>query len=938
MPSLPPVFIEFLGSSKGVQMAMADAKVAMAEADEEGAGAFEKTGMLGAAAIAGLGLAAGEAAKKTVEMAADFDSQMTRVQTGAGEAAGNMKLVSAGVLSMAGQVGQSTEQLTSGLYTVESAGYHGSAALDVLKNSAEGAKVGAADLGTVADATTTAMNAYKMGADQSAQAVNALIATEGEGKTTLEALSGAMATVLPTAATAKVGLTEVLGAMATMTAQGTPAADAATYLRQTIAQLSNPSGKAAQEMQSLGLNSVQVAQNLGKNGLASTLEELTDAIQKKMGPAGTVLIQHLQDAAKDSTAYQKVLANLPPAQQTYIGALADMVGGTKAMQGALELTGPHLQDFKDNTAGIAQHVKEGGNQIEGWSAVQATLNQRLAEAKASAQALMIQIGQYLMPVVQAIVGAVANSAGWMTQHAGAAKVLAAVIGGVLLFALAALTAQLYAMAAAAAVNPVTWIILGVVALVAAIVALVVNWRSVWGEVKDIAEDVAHVAVAAWDWVGAETFRLWNDVSGAVVDTWHDITGFFSTAWHDVADPVVHGWDQLVQGTEERWHELSSAVVGVWHDITGFFSQAAHDVEAPVVDTWDRITDFFKKWWPLLLLIFLPPIGILLAIWNHFHQDIEDTAKRVWNDITGFFIANWNTTERLAEDAWNGIRDYIVHPVEDAWNWLVSTWNAGVSWLDGVWHGIENDASVAWAHIHSAIIDPVEDAWNWMVRTWNAGVSWLDGVWHGIENETSVIWAHIRSAIIDPVEDAWHSVTQTGGKIGDALDDAFTTAKNDVVGVLRDFENFGSDIVNGIVKGISGAAHFVTDKLKDLANDALKDAKSFLGIASPSRVMADEVGKWIPHGIAQGIAEHADVAHAAVGALTGALTAQPIGVPALAGGGIGASGQAGTGAVLEVTAPLIIQLDSDVLYKGLQKMALRYDRRNARPGLIRTATT
>ncbi|WP_265560941.1 phage tail tape measure protein [Streptomyces hygroscopicus] len=384
-------------------------------------------GRLGGAmksALVGLG-AADLIGVAAVKMAADFQSQMTRVETGAGELKKNMGLVSDGVLKMAGQVGQSTSSLTAGLYTVESAGYHGADALNVLRNAAMGAKVGAADLGTVTDAVTTALNAYKLGAGQAAEVTNALIATESEGKTNMEALAGSLSTVLPTAAAAKVGLNEVLGAMATMTAQGTPAADAATYLRQTIGQLSNPSGKAAQEMKSLGLSAVQVGQELGTKGLAATLQTLTDAITKHMGPAGTVLIQHLQKAAKNTTDFQKVLANLAPAQQTYVGALATMVGGTKSMQAALELTGPHMKDFIKNTDGIAEHVKKGGKQIEGWDAVQATFNQKLAEAKYGLQALAIQMGTKLLPVASSVVSvigtklvpAVSHFAGFLTDTA-----------------------------------------------------------------------------------------------------------------------------------------------------------------------------------------------------------------------------------------------------------------------------------------------------------------------------------------------------------------------------------------------------------------------------------------------------------------------------------------------------------------------------------------
>ncbi|MET8624532.1 phage tail tape measure protein [Kitasatospora sp. NPDC004669] len=794
MAGLPPVFIEFIGSSKGVKTAIADTKAALAEADSAGAGAFAKTGMLGKAALAGLGLAAFEAGKHAIEAAGDFQAQMTRVRTGAGEAAENMQMVSNGVLAMAGQVGQSTEHLTAGLYQIESAGYHGSAALEVLRNSAMGAKVGAAELGTVADAVTTAMNAYKMSADQSAQATNALIATESEGKTNMEALAGSMSKILPTAAAAHVGLNEVLGAMATMTAQGTSADVAATYLRQTIGNLSNPSGKAAQEMKSLGLSSVEVSQNLGKNGLASTLEMLTDAIQSKMGPAGTVLIEHLRAAAKDTNAYQKVLAGLKPDQQTYIGALADAVGGTKSMMAALELTGPHMQDFKNNTAGINEHVKAGGKSIEGWADVQQNFNQKLDSAKASAGALAIQIGQYLMPVAQKVAGAFADGARWITQHEWAAKAAAFTIGGVLVVALVALSVALWNVAAAALANPVVWIIVGVLALVAALVVLAMHWRAVWDWIRGAGHEVAAVVVAAWHWLGDETDAAWQWVSTHVQDAWHAIANFFISAWHTVTDPIVAAWN---------W------VVGITTTI------------------WNGIHDFFAKWWPLLLVIFFPVLAIIIAIWNHFHEQITGTVMTVWHAVSDFLSGIWNGIVSFAQGTWAEVQTWIVQPSGEARDYLVGLWDEASAWLSGKWHSIENTAKSVWHSIHSAIVSPVEDAADAVGgavdRVASTVKNGISSAWNAAKEkakEFADIGMEIINGIIKGISDGWNWLKN---KVKDLANDALNAAKS-FLGISSPSKAFaegvGHWIPHGIAAGIQASAGVALAAVTSLSGAAV----------------------------------------------------------------------------------------------------------------------
>ena len=74
---------------------------------------------------------------------------------------------------------------------------------------------------------------------------------------------------------------------------------------------------------------------------------------------------------------------------------------------------------------------------------------------------------------------------------------------------------------------------------------------------------------------------------------------------------------------------------------------------------------------------------------------------------------------------------------------------------------------------------------------------------------------------------------------------------------------GSNIVQGIINGITGAAGKITSTLIQMADDALGGVLSFLGIASPSKVFRDRVGRWIPLGAAEGVEEEAGAFRRAV---------------------------------------------------------------------------
>ena len=768
--ALPKLFLEVIGVSASASAMLRGLGRDVEVASETTGTASKKMSAITNAAFLGVAAAATYVGAKTVEMAGNFQQQMTRVKTGAGEFQNNMATVTSGVLQMAGQVGQSTEQLTSGLYLIESAGYHGTDALNVLRTAAMGAKVGNADLGTTADALTTVMKAYASSNITAAQGMNALIATEGQGKTNLEALAASMSTVLPIAAAAHVKLNEVLGAMATMTAEGTPAADAATYLKQTIGQLSHASGPAAQEMQSLGLSAVAVSQNLGKNGLASTLTMLTDAIEKKMGPAGLVLIDHLKKAASNTTAFQQVLAKLPPAQQTYVGALASMVGGTKSMQAALELTGDHMKDFQDNVDVINQKVKNGGTTIEGWADVQKNFNQKVAEAKGTLEALGITIGQKLLPYVGRAVGDFTSLVGWFERHKTVSKelgiALLAITGALTAYKTItlAVTAATKAWAAIQVVldaamdaNPVGLIILAIAALVAIVIEVALHWKTVWGFVKRVGEDIGH-------WFA-------HDFAGFFVHLWDQIWGFLVNVGHWFRDK----WNESINAGKEALAWLEALPGRIWDGLKALPSV----LERAAVEGMHR-------------LMFAIGYGIGLAV-----KALIEWPPRAVRAVDQFFVDSYHRLiagYHMVINFFKGLGDDAVALVQLWWRTTVDNVQAGI------------DFAVRWVStMPGKILKFFEDLWNGSVQ-WGARM---------VRDVTAFL-----ASLPDKGRDA---VATLPGKILDALKDAGQW-----------LYNTGRDIIQGLLNGASGMIQSAINTVKGWGHDIWNGFKSAIDAHSPSR--------------------------------------------------------------------------------------------------------
>lgn len=126
-------------------------------------------------------------------------------------------------------------------------------------------------------------------------------------------------------------------------------------------------------------------------------------------------------------------------------------------------------------------------------------------------------------------------------------------------------------------------------------------------------------------------------------------------------------------------------------------------------------------------------------------------------------------------------------------------------------------------------------------------------------------------LIQGFRSAWGVITSIGGRIVVAVISGlvslasrmWSSAKSAASRMLSAFRavswgSVGTHIISGIIRGIAGAAGKLFFSMKNLASKALSAAKKVLGINSPSRVFAAEVGRWIPAGIAVGVTKNSGI--------------------------------------------------------------------------------
>jgi TP901 family phage tail tape measure protein len=670
---------------------------AVAVSDASKKGGLNLATMGRVAGVAALGM--GVAGALMVKAAGNFQDSTVHLVTDAGESAKNLGMVQAGILKVSSATGQSAAAITNAMYHVESSGFHGAQGLAVLKVAAEGARVGGADLDTTSKALMGTLTAYygtQLTAGQatkySTELMNELIATVGSGDMRMQDLASSLHSVTAVAASAHIPFAAVGGAIATMTAQGMSASQATLDLGHMIGSLANPTNVQSQEMRALGLNANTVSKNIGKTGLAGTLNELRDAVLKNTS-GGSVMLGYLKDmspaaqglanqitAGTISTgALTQAVKGLNPEQarlitqfknaatsatglkQTYTAAMAKMLGGQMGLNVGLMLTNTHMADTTKNTAAVAAAARKASGDVAGWSKIQGTFNFKVAQAKTAVENTGIAIGSALLPAATALFSAIGKIlvpiAGWTAKHQKLTEILFVGVTALAATVAAVALASKAFKAVKGAVDDVSSAVKGGIAVLQKMGILskqTAGTQSADAKSAAAAQEQASAdSAAAADTAAGEQETASGDAAAAAEADAGETAAANETAaastsagWITAAASTVAGWAvaggrMVVQAATWVAQSVAKVAVVVASNVAG---------AAVTMAAWIVANAMMLLGIGLIVIAVIAAVLLIVKYW----KDIEKAAVAVWDAIVAGAKAAWNGITGFVRAIWDDI--------------------------------------------------------------------------------------------------------------------------------------------------------------------------------------------------------------------------------------------------------------------------------------------
>ena len=198
-----------------------------------------------------------------------------------------------------------------------------------------------------------------------------------------------------------------------------------------------------------------------------------------------------------------------------------------------------------------------------------------------------------------------------------------------------------------------------------------------------------------------------------------------------------------------------------------------------------------------------------------------------------------------------------------WTHLVNTVNKVVAWGQQMVSNASTAASNMLSKVSGIIQELPGKIWTHLVNTVNKVVAWGQQMVSNASTAASNMLGKVSSTLQQLPGKVWDYLSQAAQKVvtwgtqlaqkgAAAATQLFNSIVNGLSSLPSKMAEIGGNIVSGIWNGISSGWNWLTNKVSNLANSLLDAAKDALGINSPSKEFADEVGRWIMPGVGKGL--------------------------------------------------------------------------------------
>ena len=605
-----------------------------------------------------ISMAAGLAFGKSAMNTAEFEKSLAKVSTISDESQVPIKQLGKEILKLSNTYGISSTELSEATYQALSASIQTKDVAKFVEASAKLAKTGFLETNEAVDVLTTTINAYGLKTKDAGVISDKLIEIQNRGKITVKELAENFGQVIPIAAALCVNLDNLGAAYIVMTKNGVRAAEATTFTRSMLNELSKDGSRVSQILREKTGKSFSELMQSGKS-LGDVLNILYDA------------------AGRNGDEFKNFWGNV----RAGTGALAIAQAGTNAFNEA-------LGQIKSSAGNVDRAMKK-----------MQTVGLSFAKIFNALKNIMVivtgALAEKLAPAISFVADKVVKFANAITDLQGKHDGLLAALGAILPILAAIAPALLIAgtliekfgiaLSTIAKIAPGFSGALGkafgflkanpIILVVAALAALALMISKTGMSAEELSGKIAGFVNSAVNVISGIISQL-PTILNAIISGLITMLPALVNGAVTLFMGLVQALPQIIPPLINAFVQLVNALVAQLPTLIPVLLNASIMLFMAIVQALPHIAIALIQALPQILVAIiqgLAPVGgivsnifnavkqTIIDVWNNIKQSISDLIS----SIKGAISDKFNEIKSTVSSIWEGIKSAIVSPVESA---------------------------------------------------------------------------------------------------------------------------------------------------------------------------------------------------------------------------------------------------------------------------------
>lgn len=817
-----------------------------------------------------------------IKTSSTFESAMSRVQAVSGASGGELQKLNKKAQELGATTAWSASEVADGMTEMAKAGWSASDIIDGMAGVLNSASASGEDLAQVSTIVADAITGFGLKAKDASRVADLLTQSANAGTIDITDLGESFKYISPIAKTMGFSIEDVTTAISAMSMSGIKGSQAGTALRTMFARMVKPTDDVKSAMDELGIkltNSDGSFKSLNTivSEMRGSFSGMTDeqktyyatVLAGQEGMSGLLSLLSLSQGEYDKLADS--MNNCKGVAEDTAKTMLDNFGGQltilkSSLEGVAiqfgEVLLPYFKNFVDWVQKVVLKLqsmtKEQKEQIVKWAmfagAIGPTLlifgklTSTIGKLMSAFRAVPKVIGTVQKDFKLLQLGITHIQEGFALSKAGfsglgkEASVLGSFLGG--------LSASMIASAVAVGVlvtafmtlwktneqfrNNMTATFKEIIASFSAFFsgiserfsALGISLESIVNVIKSVWLGFCNLLAPIFESAFSQVSTVINTVLNVILGIVDVFIGVFTGNWTQAWNGVKEIFSSVWEGIKASFSNVGSLLGGVANSILSWFGTSLSGV-------WSSITGFFTS---MGSSIVNAVSSFAINVVNKGKEMAVNFANAVITFFTdlpykiGYFLGYTLTT----------IAVWTVSMVNSAREMGTNFINAVVTFFRNLPTNVMNFLTSAYDTVRQWDINMVNSARQ-------VGINFVNNVVNFIRQLPSNVSRWFNNTI----NSAINFVSGLGAKGREAGQSLLNNVVNTARSIPSKMLSIGSNIVEGVWKGIMSAKNRFVSNVKGFFKGIVDGAKSALGIHSPSTVFANEIGVYLPPGVTNG---------------------------------------------------------------------------------------